>query len=96
MGRRCGVGTQETAAAATSCSADNDGAYNAPMTAPFRPASRLRLDQRSGGEPDIPTANAGDDWTGTATHVNSLRVNYTFTTDQADANTGKVMPGAGC
>jgi type IV pilus assembly protein PilA len=86
---------RNAAAAATSCSADNDGAYNAPANC----ADPAVLKQNGwSNDPDVTqtfTATATQ-WTGQTNHVNFTACVYTFTTDPASANTGKVVEGAGC
>ena len=88
---------RNAAAAATSCSADNDGSYSAPTDCAL-PASLEANGWSNDSEVNqvFATANGGADWTGTATHVNFAACTYTFTTVPADPNTGKVMAGAGC
>jgi type IV pilus assembly protein PilA len=83
---------RNAAAAATACSADNDGDYAAPVDCAV--AANL---EGYGWSNDVDvtenfaTANAGADWTGTAFNVNFPGCIYSFTTAQADANTGKVV-----
>jgi len=88
---------RNAAAAATACSADNDGSYAAPTDCAI--AGNLEnygWSNDSDVNQTFATLNAGDDWSGTATNVNFLACTYSFTTAQADPNTGKVVAGAGC
>jgi type IV pilus assembly protein PilA len=84
---------RNAAAAATACSADNDGNYDGPTADCALPADL----ENYGWSNDVDvtenfaTANAGNDWTGTAFNVNFPGCIYSFTTVQADANTGKVI-----
>src|SRR5215210_7783201 len=84
---------RNAAAAATSCSADNDGDYAAPVNC-ADPAQLENYGWSNDSEVNqtFATPNGGNDWSGTATNVNFLGCTYTFTTEQADPNTGKVMP----
>ena len=88
---------RNAAAAATACSADNDGDYSAPIDCTVD----ANLENFGwSNDSDVNTAfaapNAGADWSGTATNVNFPGCTYSFTTEQADPDTGKVVPGAGC
>jgi type IV pilus assembly protein PilA len=88
---------RNAAAAATACSADNDGAYNAPQN-----CADPAILKTFGWSNDVDVNQAfaapapGDIWSGTTTHVNFGACTYSFTTDPANANTGKVVAGAGC
>ena len=85
------------AAAATACSADNDGDYLLPTDCTV--AANLEnygWSNDSDVNQTMAAPNGGNDWSGTATNVNFLTCTYTFTTEQADANTGKVVAGAAC
>jgi type IV pilus assembly protein PilA len=83
---------RNAAAAATACSADNDGSYSAPTDCAIA-ANLENYGWSNDSEVNqvFATANGGDDWTGTTEHVNFLACDYSFTTVQADANTGKVI-----
>ena len=80
------------AAAATSCSADNDGSY---VNCDVADLEDYGWSNDSDVAEDV-TLNTADDWAGNANHNNFAACVYTFTTVQADPNTGKVMAGAGC
>jgi type IV pilus assembly protein PilA len=86
------------AAAATACSADNDGDYAAPVNCADVSDGGALEDYGWSNDSEVnqtaATLNAGDDWSGTATHT-QFACTYTFTTAQADADTGKVVPPAG-
>jgi len=88
---------RNAAAAATACSADNDGAYNAPLN-----CADPAVLKTFGWSNDVDVAQTftapapGDVWSGQTNHVNFAACVYTFTTDQANANTGKVVAGAAC
>src|SRR5215213_3998495 len=87
---------RNAAAAATACSADNDGAYNAPLNC----ADPVILKQ-FGWSNDVDVAQtfatpAPDIWTGDTNNINFAACHYTFTTDPASANTGKVMDNGAC
>ena len=78
---------RNAAAAATSCSAENDGAYNAPTNCGTDAAL-----QAAGWANDedvlLVTSNvAANTWTGTANHVNLVGCKYVFEYDPAVANT---------
>jgi len=88
---------RNAAAAATACSADNDGAYNAPTNCALEASlENFGWSNDSDVNTTFTTPNAGADWAGTATNVNFPGCTYSFTTVQADPNTGKVVAGAGC
>ena len=80
------------AAAATSCSADNDGSYALCDEANLE---NFGWSNDSDVDENI-TLNDANDFAANANHVNFAACVYTFTTEQADANTGKVVAGAGC
>jgi type IV pilus assembly protein PilA len=80
------------AAAATSCSADNDGSY---VLCDEANLENFGWSNDSDVDENI-TLNDANDFAANANHVNFAACVYTFTTEQADANTGKVVPGAGC
>jgi len=87
------------AAAATACSADNGGAYDAPVNCGDDSDGGALEDYGWSNDSQVDTnvtlADAND-WAANASHVNFGPCVYTFTTVQADPNTGKVVPGAGC
>jgi type IV pilus assembly protein PilA len=78
------------AAAATSCSADNDGDYT---TCDAANLENYGWSNDSDVTENV-TLNNATDWAGDATH-NSGNCTYTFTTEQANPNTGKVVPDPG-
>jgi len=87
---------RNAAAAATACSADNDGTYDAPLNC----ADPVILKQ-FGWSNDVDVAQAfatpaPDIWTGDTNNINFAACHYTFTTDPASANTGKVMDNGNC
>jgi type IV pilus assembly protein PilA len=78
------------ASAATSCSADNGGVYNAPNNC----HSETVLDDYGWtNDEDVTqsvTSTGANVWSATATH-SSGGSTYTFTTDPANANAGQVV-----
>jgi type IV pilus assembly protein PilA len=87
---------RNAAAAATSCSAENDGAYDAPLNCGL-PASLVANGWAD--DEDVATAFTNvtaNTWTGTASHENMLTCDYVFEYDPAVANVdaGQVHPDA--
>jgi type IV pilus assembly protein PilA len=87
---------RNAAAAATSCSADNGGAFNAPTDCGTAAALTANgwADDNFVDTTFVPAATATT-WSATGHHVNLPNCDYTFTYNQADANTGQVLPAAG-
>jgi type IV pilus assembly protein PilA len=85
------------AAAATSCSQENDGAYDAPTNCATDAALQA---QGWSDDNDVAqaygAANDADTWQATTNHVNNAACTYSFIYDAADANSGQVVEGAGC
>ena len=81
------------AAAATSCSQENDGAFDAPINcADDAPGGNL-TDNGWSDDSDVNTtaaAPSADVWNGTASHVNNPACVYTFTYDPTAALSGQV------
>jgi type IV pilus assembly protein PilA len=85
------------AAAATSCSQENDGAYDGPNL-DCGVEANLETQGWSNDndvEEDI-TAATDTVWTADTNHVNNAACVYTFTYDAGDPNSGQVTEGAGC
>jgi len=84
---------RNAAAAATACSADNDGNYDGPVAncALDTDLENYGWSNDSDVTENFATANAGNDWTGSTFNVNLPACTYSFTTEQADPNTGKVI-----
>ena len=87
---------RNAAAAATSCSSDNDGAYNAPTNCGTSDA--LRANGWADDEDVTATFTnvTANTWTGSTEHENLLACDYVFEYDPAVANTdaGQVHPAA--
>jgi type IV pilus assembly protein PilA len=85
------------AAAATSCSVENDGAYDAPTNC----ATTVALEAQGwANDNDVnqafPAGNDADTWSATTSHVNNAACTYSFIYEQGNANAGQVIAGAGC
>ena len=85
---------RNAAAAATSCAVDNGGSYTGCEVVATLEGAGWSND--ADVNQTFAVNAAGDIWSGTATHTNFAACTYTFTTDEANANTGAVRPGAGC
>jgi type IV pilus assembly protein PilA len=91
---------RNAAAAATSCSSDNGGAYNAPTDCDV--VANLTANGWSDDEnvTEESIVAAATTWTMVASHDNLPDCEYSFTYNEADANSGQVVmatPGdAGC
>src|SRR5215208_6671374 len=87
---------RNAAAAATACSADNDGTYDAPNNC-ADPAVLKTFGWSN--DADVAQAFATPTpqiWTGDTNNINFAACHYTFTTDPASANTGKVIDNGAC
>jgi type IV pilus assembly protein PilA len=85
------------AAAATSCSQENDGAYDAPTNC----ATEAALEAQGwSNDNDVAqafgAANDANTWQASTNHVNNAACTYSFIYDPADPNSGQVTEGAGC
>jgi type IV pilus assembly protein PilA len=86
---------RNAAAAATSCSADNGGAFNAPTNC----GTDVALEQNGWANDNFVVTTFSNvtatTWTATGHHQNLAACDYTFTYNQAIADTGQVLPAAG-
>jgi type IV pilus assembly protein PilA len=85
------------AAAATSCSSNNGGDYDAPVNC----ATDAGLEGEGWANDNFvnqayPAANDADTWTATTSHQNNPGCTYSFIYEQGDPNAGQVIAGAGC
>ena len=80
---------RNAAAAATSCSADNDGAYNAPANC-ADPAILKQNGWSNDAEVDQTFSATANVWSGNTNHVNDTACVYTFTTLSTSSYTGQV------
>jgi type IV pilus assembly protein PilA len=78
------------ASAATSCSVENGGAYNAPNNCHDVAVLRNFGWTDDSNVNQTITSSGADVWSATATHVNGGNT-YTFTTDEANPNAGQVV-----
>jgi len=86
---------RNAAAAATSCSSDNNGAYDDPN--PCDDVATLKEYGWSNDQEVEQTFTAtATQWDGETWNVNNTPCHYTFTTDAASDFTGQVHAEAGC
>jgi len=87
------------AAAATSCSQENDGAYDGPnVDCSDDTEGGALTDQGWANDNDVTTQNVvatNNTWTAEAFHVNDPPCVYSFTYDPASTDSGQVIEAAG-
>jgi type IV pilus assembly protein PilA len=81
---------RNAAAAATSCSSDNDGAYNAPTNCALAASLQANGWSNDNDVTEESIAATAATWTMVASHVNLPDCEYEFTYDQTDADSGQV------
>jgi type IV pilus assembly protein PilA len=86
------------AAAATTCSADNDGSYvePAPGVDCGVPGTLDNYGWTNDSNVNQTITATAAVWSATASHVNNAACVYSFTTDETNPQAGEVVPGAGC